>query len=84
MKKNRLLAAALCLAMALTAGCSQDKKQETDTTAAAVSSAAGEEKGSYPVPKLTFLCPSDAGGAMDNNTRFLAPYLEKHLGHLWT
>ena len=80
MKKNRLLAAALCLAVALTAGCSQDKKQETDTAAAAVSSAAGEEKGSYPVPKLTFLCPSDAGGAMDNNTRFLAPYLEKHLG----
>jgi tripartite-type tricarboxylate transporter receptor subunit TctC len=34
----------------------------------------------YPVKKLTFICPSDAGGAMDSNTRFLAPYLEKHLG----
>lgn len=30
--------------------------------------------------KLTMLCPSAAGGAMDSNSRLLAPYLEKHLG----
>lgn len=35
---------------------------------------------SYPLKKVTFICPSAAGGAMDSNTRFLAPYLEKHLG----
>lgn len=78
MKKSRLLAAVLCLAIAATTGCSQGKKEGTDNTEA-VSLAEGEN-GNYPVSKLTFLCPSDAGGAMDNNTRFLAPYIEKHLG----
>ncbi len=34
----------------------------------------------YPLKKITFICPSGAGGAMDSNTRLLAPYLEKHLG----
>ena len=34
----------------------------------------------YPVDKVTLLCPSDAGGAMDQNCRMMAPYLEKHLG----
>jgi tripartite-type tricarboxylate transporter receptor subunit TctC len=33
----------------------------------------------YPVKKVTFICPSAAGGAMDSNTRFLAPYLDKYL-----
>lgn len=36
--------------------------------------------GGYPVDKVTLLCPSDAGGAMDQNCRMMAPYLEKHLG----
>lgn len=64
--------------MAMTAGCSQ--KETQDSAGAAEASTQSAETGTYPVSKLTFLCPSDAGGAMDNNTRFLAPYLEKHLG----
>ena len=35
---------------------------------------------SFAPSKLTFVCPSAAGGAMDANTRLLAPFLEKHLG----
>ncbi len=41
------------------------------------SAALADEK--YPFDPLTFICPSAAGGAMDNNTRFLAPYLAKYL-----
>lgn len=71
------------------AGCSSQKKDETTAAQAPASSEAGSTAGEstggeaaagYVVDKMTFLCPSDAGGAMDNNTRFLAPYLEKHLG----
>lgn len=47
--------------------------QAQDTDGAAVSS-------QYPVDKVTLLCPSDAGGAMDQNCRMVAPYLEKYLG----
>lgn len=36
--------------------------------------------GDFAPPKLTMLCPSAAGGAMDSNSRLLAPFLEKHLG----
>lgn len=79
MKKNILLLVALCCAVTMAAGCSQGNKQESGSTEAA-SLADGAGSGNYPVSKLTFLCPSDAGGAMDNNTRFLAPYLEKHIG----
>lgn len=93
MKKKALVLAALCT-MALAAGCSGKKEAAATTAAPAATTAKAEEKGSeaagdtaaaaetpaYPVDALTFICPSDAGGAMDNNTRFLAPYLEKYLG----
>lgn len=59
-----------CLAMALSAPLFAQGGQE-----ASASSAAG-----YPVKKVTFICPSAAGGAMDSNIRLLAPYLEKYLG----
>ena len=42
-----------------------------------VSAQAGE---SFAPAKLTLICPSAAGGAMDSNSRLLAPFLEKHLG----
>lgn len=48
--------------------------------AAAGGDAAQSTGGGYPVDKVTLLCPSDAGGAMDQNCRMMAPYLEKHLG----
>ncbi len=34
----------------------------------------------YAPAKLTMLCPSAAGGAMDSNSRLLAPFLQKKLG----
>jgi tripartite-type tricarboxylate transporter receptor subunit TctC len=34
----------------------------------------------YPAKKLIFVVSFKAGGPMDGNSRFLAPYLEKHLG----
>lgn len=50
------------------------------TQAAAGTQDTQDTAGGYPVDKVTLLCPSDAGGAMDQNCRMMAPYLEKHLG----
>lgn len=81
MKKMRLTAAFLVCMMVTLSGCSGSGNKESAGTTAAEAAASGGQQGSgYPVSKMTFLCPSDAGGAMDNNTRFLAPYLEKNLG----
>ena len=82
MKRRNVFAAVICT-MAVLAGCSSQKQAETAPAASsgeATTAALSGEEGGYPVEELTFLCPSDAGGAMDNNTRFLAPYLEKYVG----
>jgi tripartite-type tricarboxylate transporter receptor subunit TctC len=71
MKKTLLSLLAVVAACAV-ASCGGPGKQGE-----APSSASG---GSYPVQKLVFLCTSNAGGAMDSNTRYLAPYFEKYLG----
>lgn len=76
MRKNRLLAAVLAGMLVIMTGCTPEQKEDVKTG----NVQEGTENTGYPVEKMTFLCPSDAGGAMDNNTRFLAPYLEKHLG----
>lgn len=46
----------------------------------AVFLSAGAWAASAHAGELTFVCPSNAGGAMDQNTRFLAPYIQKHYG----
>ena len=66
---KKLLVVCLVLAMLATSLFAQGSQE------AAEGASAG-----YPHKKITFICPSAAGGAMDNNTRFLAPYLEKYLG----
>ena len=65
--KKRIVLIGLLIALCLTA-----------LTAGGAGESASDN--GYPVRRLTFICPSDAGGAMDTDTRFLAPYLEKHLG----
>jgi len=44
-----------------------------------VSASPAKDRSAAP-KELTFLCPSNAGGAMDANSRLLAPFLAKHLG----
>lgn len=53
---------------------------ETSDTSAQSDTALTGQPLEYPVEKVTLLCPSDAGGAMDQNCRLVAPYLEKYLG----
>lgn len=67
MRRYRILAAALIGMTVVSSGCAKTEGQ-------------AEGQGGYPAAKVTFLCPSEAGGAMDTNTRFIAPYLEKYLG----
>lgn len=86
MKKNVLVSVLASVMMIMIAGCASQQTKEATTLTSGVGSAVATNTETqagqtlYPVSKLTFLCPSDAGGAMDNNTRFLAPYIEKHLG----
>ncbi|MDO5351086.1 MAG: tripartite tricarboxylate transporter substrate-binding protein, partial [Lachnospiraceae bacterium] len=84
---KKMMAAVLGAAMVLNlAACSGgDSASATTAAAAPESSAASAGEGAavtseYPVDKVTLLCPSDAGGAMDQNCRLVAPYLEKYLG----
>lgn len=87
---KKMMAMALSAAMALNlAACSQKDGAPAATTAASADTAAASdtpdteavsEATEYPVQKVTLLCPSDAGGAMDQNCRMVAPYLEKYLG----
>ena len=80
---KKFIAAVLCAVMVLAlAACGSTAPAATSpaaTTPAAAGTAA-PDTGNYPVKKVTLLCPSDAGGAMDQNCRMVAPYLEKHLG----
>lgn len=82
---KKLVAAALTAAMALSlAACGSTttttaSSAAEDSGAASTADAAGEAS-AYPVDKVTLLCPSAAGGAMDQNCRLVAPYLEKYLG----
>jgi len=70
MKRTISVLAVAALVLALFAGCGK-----TEGGKAASSSSAGAS------PKeVTFLCPSAAGGAMDANSRLIAPYIQKHLG----
>lgn len=86
--KKRTLAAILCtsLALGLLAGCGSSSSSSSSAPAApstpaqtAPAQTTEPAAPAYPVD-VTFICPSDAGGAMDNNSRLLAPYIEKHLG----
>ncbi|MGN0371261.1 MAG: tripartite tricarboxylate transporter substrate binding protein [Enterocloster sp.] len=88
MKKMMVMALSAAMALNL-AACSGGASSAPATTAAPAAAPAaegtaaaegGQETASYPVEKVTLLCPSDAGGAMDQNCRMVAPYLEKHLG----
>lgn len=86
MKKMMVIALSTVMALNL-AACSGGSGAAASSAAApapAVGSEASAEEGQtasgYPVDKVTLLCPSDAGGAMDQNCRMVAPYLEKHLG----
>ena len=69
-----------------TASSTDAASSESTTTAAseaateASSDADTAAAAEYPVDKITLICPSDAGGAMDQNCRFIAPYLEKYVG----
>lgn len=85
MKKIMVMAlsAAMALNLAACSGGSDTAAPATTAAPAAGSEAAaegGQTTSGYPVEKVTLLCPSDAGGAMDQNCRMMAPYLEKHLG----
>lgn len=79
---------ALSTVMALNLAACSGGSGAAASSAAAPAPAAGSEASAeegqtasgYPVDKVTLLCPSDAGGAMDQNCRMVAPYLEKHLG----
>lgn len=85
---KKVLAAILVLVMALSlTACgggsgSPSGPQSSGTPSTSAPSSSGSEEGgsSYPADKLTLICPSDAGGAMDQNCRMAAPYLEKYLG----
>ena len=86
MKKMMVIALSTVMALNL-AACSGGSGAAASSAAApapAAGSEASAEEGQtasgYPVDKVTLLCPSDAGGAMDQNCRMVAPYLEKHLG----
>lgn len=84
---KKILAAALSvavLAISLTAcsgGASSSAAPAASTPpAASTADSAADPSDAYPAKKVTLICPSDAGGAMDQNCRMMAPYLEKHLG----
>lgn len=78
------LSTVMALNLAACSGGSGAAASSAAAPAPAVGSEASAEEGQtasgYPVDKVTLLCPSDAGGAMDQNCRMVAPYLEKHLG----
>lgn len=75
-----VLAAAMTLSLAACGGSASSASSAASTASAADSGSTQTETAAYPVDKVTLLCPSDAGGAMDQNCRMVAPYLEKHLG----
>lgn len=85
---KKMMVIALSTVMALNLAACSGGSGAAASSAAAPASAAGSEASAeegqtasgYPVDKVTLLCPSDAGGAMDQNCRMVAPYLEKHLG----
>lgn len=81
---KKLIAAALSAAMALSlAACGGSSSTAASSTAASSTAAEASSEAAapaYPTDKVTLLCPSDAGGAMDQNCRMVAPYLEKYLG----
>lgn len=88
---KKIIAASLSVAMVLSlAACSGSSNSAASAAAPATTAAQAADAGQaasgdsdaaeYPVSKVTLLCPSDAGGAMDQNCRLVAPYLEKHLG----
>ncbi|MGE4354402.1 MAG: Bug family tripartite tricarboxylate transporter substrate binding protein [Oscillospiraceae bacterium] len=93
-KQIRILALVVALAMAAfsLAGCgtgaAPSETASTSVTSVSDSSASASDIGTatsaeteqYPFKKLTIICPSDAGGAMDQNCRFIAPYLQEYLG----
>lgn len=71
---KKLLAVLLSAAMVLSlTACAGSASSAAPTAAKSASSAKA-------VTKMTLLCPSDAGGAMDQNCRLVAPYIEKYLG----
>lgn len=79
---KKWIVAALSAAMVLNlAACSgSESGSASEAPSAGAPAASGTSESGYPADKLTLLCPSDAGGAMDQNCRMVAPYLEKHLG----
>lgn len=80
---KRILAAALTAGLVLSmVGCGSTAVSTASSTASSTAAASTEASATeaYPAKKVILLCPSDAGGAMDQNCRLFAPYLEKSLG----